>query len=81
MLAAHKAAVRDLLACLLGPIAQGALQAHPAPVRASAVRLVGSFGKLLATEHTALLEGAVHFVLVNAARGCPDGTSMAPDGA
>jgi len=61
--AALQSAIRELVGMLLTPIAHGALAAQPAAVRTSAVRLVGSFGKLIATEHPTLLEGAVHFVL------------------
>ena len=55
-LAAHKAAVRELLAALLTPIAQGGFNSQPPALRSAAVRLVGCFGKLLATEHGGLLE-------------------------
>ena len=65
LLAAHKEAVRALLMKLLAPAANNgaAFDGQPAPLLTSAVRLYGSFGKWLAREQPALLEGCVHCVL------------------
>ena len=56
-------AVKSLLADLFAPLASGRLESQPAPLLASGVRLVGAYGKWLATEQPSSLEGCVRYVI------------------
>lgn len=60
---AHKEGVGLLLAEALAPIAEGRVADQPAPLVASAARLVGSYGKWLASSQPAMLEGCVRCLL------------------
>ena len=62
-LAGYKEGIRQLILTLMTPIAAGQLSGQPPALVSAAVRLVGSFGKLLANEHAEMLEGSVRFVL------------------
>lgn len=62
-LLAQKQDAHEILGLLLSPISTNPLQDMPSPLQASAVRLVGSYGKWLATEQPTMVEGAVQFAL------------------